>query len=103
LQNRFNPARRRRHADTHRHADTAAASLPQRGFDQNEAFMGNDWRMHPLLSLQIYLTERRGGGEEGGYWGGSRGGGGMKSPPHAGRHLLKAALDSLFLHLLVRS
>lgn len=30
--------------------------------------MGNDWRMHPLLSLQIYLTERAGkrGGEEGG-------------------------------------
>lgn len=33
-------------------------SLPQRGFDQTEPFMGNDWRMHPLLSLQIYLTER---------------------------------------------
>lgn len=30
--------------------------------------MGNDWRMHPLLSLQIYLTERAGerGGREGG-------------------------------------
>lgn len=29
--------------------------------------MGNDWRMHPLLSLQIYLTERKGkqGGEAG--------------------------------------
>lgn len=39
--------------------------------------MGNDWRMHPLLSLQIYLTERKGerGGEAGtcGGWGGVRG------------------------------
>lgn len=29
--------------------------------------MENDWRMHPLLSLQIYLTERAGkqGGVDG--------------------------------------
>lgn len=33
--------------------------------------MGNDWRMHPLLSLQIYLTERAGKrGGEGGEGGG---------------------------------
>lgn len=69
LQNRLNPARHRRHADTRRHSGPPPClSLPQRGFDQTEPFMGNDWRMHPLLSLQIYLTERAGkrGGEEGG-------------------------------------
>lgn len=88
--------------------------------------MENDWRMHPLLSLQIYLTERagkRGGcvwgwvdgwmegaGRKGGVGvfarcrerGGSRGEIGSCSGvfhlvlagSHAGRHLLKAALDS---------
>lgn len=69
LQNRLNPARHWRHADTRRHSGPPPClSLPQRGFDQTEPFMGNDWRMHPLLSLQIYLTERAGkrGGEEGG-------------------------------------
>lgn len=64
LQNRVNPARHRRHTPTH--ADTAgrlpASPAPQRGFDHTEAFMGNDWRMHPLLSLQIYLTESTGEG-----------------------------------------
>lgn len=83
--------------------------------------MENDWRMHPLLSLQIYLTERAGkrGGCVWGWmdgWGergesacsrgagrgGSRGEIGSCSGvfhlvlagSHAGRHLLKAALDS---------
>lgn len=68
LQTRLNPARHRRHTPTH--ADIAGPppclSLPQRGFDQTEPFMGNDWRMHPLLSLQICLSEREGRrGEEG--------------------------------------
>ncbi|KAK2889941.1 hypothetical protein Q8A73_018241 [Channa argus] len=62
----------------------------ERGFDHTEPFMGNDWRRHPLLSLQIYLTERAG----------ERGGEGGSEAAHAGRHLLKAALDSRFLHLL---
>lgn len=39
----------RRHMQTERAASTLLP-LPQRVFDQTEPFMGNDWRMHPLLS-----------------------------------------------------
>lgn len=82
---------------TRRHTPTLrAASPPLRSFDHTEPFMRNDWRTNPLLSLQIYLTER-----------GCAVVGGVSVfhlvlPAHAGRHPLKAALDSCFFHLLVR-
>lgn len=59
--------------------------------------MGNDWRMHPLLSRQIYLTERAGkrGGEEGGYGGG--GGGGVGERESETRRVLSGGVFHLVL------
>lgn len=61
---------------TRRHTPTLrAASPPLRSFDHAEPFMRNDWRTNPLLSRQIYLTERErergrlGGGLRGRWWG----------------------------------
>jgi len=72
-------------------------SQPRRSFDHTEPFMGNDWRMHPLLSRQIYLTERAGkrGGEEGGYGGG--GGGGVGERESETRRVLSGGVFHLVL------
>lgn len=73
--------------------------------------MGNDWRMHPLLSLQICLSERGAAGGGGLGAGAEEGGGGGESRCLSSHRCLRArggtcsqaALDSRVFHLLARS